>query len=78
MVQSRVRSFTLKTAQVAVQRMFQYLGNVGAPPWSWGGKAQGGHVPSCGFTVLATGSGWGGGFPRWPDIGPGYVVVTGA
>ena len=29
MVQSRVRSFTLKTAQVAVQRMFQYLGNVG-------------------------------------------------
>ena len=49
-----------------------------APLWSWGGKAQGGHVPSCGFTVLATGSGWGGGFPRWPDIGPGYVVVTGA
>ena len=31
-VQSRVRSFTLKTAQVAVQRMFQYLGNVGHHP----------------------------------------------
>ena len=41
--------------------------NVPVPGQRWGtslgagGKAQGGHVPSCGFTVLATGSGWGGG-----------------
>lgn len=39
--------FTLKkkTDRVAVRRMFQNLGHVGAPALELEGRAQGGHVP---------------------------------
>ena len=77
MVQSRVRSFTLKTAQVAVQRMFQYLGNVGAPALELGERRREVTCPVVASLSVPQGRG-GAGAPTLADVGPGYVVVTGS